>query len=192
MARDPANTRNRLLRAADEIAATQGAGGVSLDAVAAHAGVSKGGLLYHFPSKSALLRALVEHHLAEYESRLDATSSGRPNAFMLQLIDGFCDEWREDKPVAGLLAALAEDPAILAPVGAFYERAMTRVRAESTDPLLAQLALLALQGLRADRLLGVVAASDKRISLLLDELRARLRAGAERAEHHSPHPGGPA
>lgn len=61
MARDSSATRARLLSAADQIAAESGAAGVSLDAVAARAGVSKGGLLYHFPTKVALLAGRIPH-----------------------------------------------------------------------------------------------------------------------------------
>ncbi|PTE20023.1 TetR/AcrR family transcriptional regulator, partial [Cereibacter changlensis JA139] len=42
-------TRRRLLDAADQLSRTVGPARLSLEAVAAEAGVSKGGLLYHFP-----------------------------------------------------------------------------------------------------------------------------------------------
>ena len=42
------DTRKRLLDAAAAVVRRDGAGALTLDAVAAEAGVSKGGLLYHF------------------------------------------------------------------------------------------------------------------------------------------------
>ncbi len=54
------NTRDRILRALREVIAGGGTDAVTLDAVAAAAGVSKGGLLYHFPSKAALYTGLLE------------------------------------------------------------------------------------------------------------------------------------
>jgi AcrR family transcriptional regulator len=45
---------------------------VTLEAVAAEAGVSKGGLLYHFPTKDALLEALVQDWLDRFEADVEA------------------------------------------------------------------------------------------------------------------------
>ena len=52
-------TRDRILDALEEILVRDGTDKATLDAVAARAGVSKGGLLYHFPSKDAMMAAMV-------------------------------------------------------------------------------------------------------------------------------------
>ena len=51
------DTRKRLLDAAAVVVRRDGAQALTLDAVAAEAGVSKGGLLYHFKTKRELLDA---------------------------------------------------------------------------------------------------------------------------------------
>ena len=66
------SAREKLLEAADQIAREAGPSNLSLDAVALKAGVSKGGLLYHFPSKAKLLEALVETHLLDFDKALGA------------------------------------------------------------------------------------------------------------------------
>lgn len=53
-------TKQKLLDAATDIIMDQGVHQLTLDEVAKTAGVSKGGLLYHYPSKEALLTAIVE------------------------------------------------------------------------------------------------------------------------------------
>ncbi len=53
--------RAKLLDAFVTILLEQGERAATLEAVAAAAGVSKGGLLYHFPSKDALVEGLAEH-----------------------------------------------------------------------------------------------------------------------------------
>lgn len=53
-------TRDRILDALETLLLERGAAQMTLDNVAAAAGVSKGGLLYHFKSKDALLVGLVE------------------------------------------------------------------------------------------------------------------------------------
>lgn len=53
-------TRDRILDALEELLIEGGAPNITLEAVAARAGVSKGGLLYHFPGKEPLLVGAVE------------------------------------------------------------------------------------------------------------------------------------
>jgi AcrR family transcriptional regulator len=66
MPRNPEPTRRRILDAAYELFYRMGFGRVGVDEVAAHAGVTKRTLYYHFKSKDELLSAVLEfhHHLA--------------------------------------------------------------------------------------------------------------------------------
>lgn len=57
----PPAARAKLLDAFVTILVEQGERAATLEAVATAAGVSKGGLLYHFGSKDALVDALLEH-----------------------------------------------------------------------------------------------------------------------------------
>jgi AcrR family transcriptional regulator len=52
--------RDRILDAYTDLVVELGPGAVTVEGVAARAGVSKGGLLYHFGSKDALLDGLLE------------------------------------------------------------------------------------------------------------------------------------
>lgn len=45
---------------------------LTLEKVAEEAGLSKGGLLYHFPNKASLIEALFEYHNNKFEVRLSA------------------------------------------------------------------------------------------------------------------------
>lgn len=54
------STRDRVLDAFEHLLVDEGSRAATLDAVAAAAGVSKGGLLYHFGSKDALVEGMVE------------------------------------------------------------------------------------------------------------------------------------
>ncbi|MFD1328817.1 TetR/AcrR family transcriptional regulator [Mycoplana ramosa] len=66
--KQPEAVRQLLLGVTAGLCVEKGASGVTLDAVAAAAGVSKGGLLHHFPSKAALLDGLLDDLI----DRLDA------------------------------------------------------------------------------------------------------------------------
>ena len=67
--------RELLLQAAAEVALQSGAGAMTLEAVAAQAGVSKGGLLYHFASKDALIEAMIALLVSSFESAIEAEIS---------------------------------------------------------------------------------------------------------------------
>lgn len=170
------DTRRRILDAAQDLAHCAGPGNLSLDAVAARAGVSKGGLLYHFPSKTRLMEALVEDFLSRFDAALSAEeSTGRPDAAIRAYIAQFLTErTREAKPASGLLAALAEDPDMLAPVRRYERDFLNRIRANASDPQMATLAFLAIQGIRAMELLNTQVLDRAEEDALMGWLKARL------------------
>ena len=53
------NSYDNILNAAEKVVVKVGAAHMTLDSVASKAGVSKGGLLYNFPTKEILLKAMV-------------------------------------------------------------------------------------------------------------------------------------
>lgn len=69
--RNAPRTRRELLDAAARALITHGPG-VSLDAVAREAGVSKGGLLHHFRTKQALLAGLIEEWFERYDATVES------------------------------------------------------------------------------------------------------------------------
>lgn len=59
------SARDRILGAFEDLLAEQSERAATLEAVAARAGVSKGGLLYHFASKDALVDGVLERFAAD-------------------------------------------------------------------------------------------------------------------------------
>ncbi|MGY6409609.1 MAG: TetR/AcrR family transcriptional regulator [Alkalilacustris sp.] len=179
------DTRARLLRAAEALARRDGPGHLSLDAVAAEAGVSKGGLLYHFPSKTRLLEALVEEHLQRMEAVL-AAAEARPDARPGGLLGAYLAHAARDcaagtPPSPAFLAALVDHPDLLAPVGGRQRAMLDRICADAPDPELATLAFVAVHGLRAMRLLGTAMLDEGEEADLMAMLRARLADGPDGA-----------
>lgn len=84
-----ADTRNRILDALEKLLLANGVSQVTLENVAAEAGVSKGGLLYHFPTKEALLAGLVRRLGDRSDQELaDAVAGGTTvTEFYLQIPD---------------------------------------------------------------------------------------------------------
>jgi AcrR family transcriptional regulator len=143
-------TKDRLLDAAAEVVRRDGPQALTLDAVAAQAGVSKGGLLYHYGTKRELVEALVDRWLTEFQDDIDAAGPGFVRGYVLASDPGgaVADE-------LGLLAALASDPSILGRARERYAIWQDRVEREGSDPVDATVARLAADGLWLAELLGM-------------------------------------
>jgi len=146
------NSRERILDAASEIVAEVGAGKLTLDAVAQRASLSKGGLLYNFPSKDALLKGmiqrLIDQVLAEKE-RLRTSLAGKRNlearasvAASLKLHSAKIND-----VATGLLAATAENPQLLEPARDVIKVEWRKLTSTAEDKEAAMLAWLAIEGL---------------------------------------------
>lgn len=71
--------RTQILDAAARLVQREGVKSVTFDAVAAEAGLTKGGLLYHFASREELVRAIHQHLADRWEADLVA-AAGKPAA----------------------------------------------------------------------------------------------------------------
>lgn len=176
-------TREKILKAAADVANESGSANLSLDAVAHRAGVSKGGLLYNFPSKAKLLQGLVESYIVEFEASLDAAcaaGAGRKGQLMAAYLSFSADECGtpETRP-SGILAAMAEDPEMLDPVRVHKRRLLDRLMAEADDPARMLTAFLVVEGLRSLQLLDIDVLTGAERQMALDSLRAEGSALAD-------------
>jgi AcrR family transcriptional regulator len=158
------DTRRRLLGAAGAVVRRDGARALTLDAVAAEAGVSKGGLLYHFASKEALITGLLGR-MAEWMS-LDfeacvATQPAGPGrvaramlAWAFELTPEAMNE-RCDRAAAVFLAAFHHDPALLGPIRAVIARMREAVTADGLPPGHGHAIMAAGDGLFMARVFGL-------------------------------------
>jgi AcrR family transcriptional regulator len=144
------DTRERLLRAAAAVIRRDGPQALTLDAVSAQAGVSKGGLLYHFPAKNALLDALLAWWWERFEDEVDARDDGAPGGWIrayLRTCDvaGMPEEERATE--LGLVAAIASAPERMDAARERYRAWQERVTAAAPDPVAATIVRLAADGL---------------------------------------------
>jgi AcrR family transcriptional regulator len=176
--------REKILVAAEELARVAGPGNLSLDAVAAKAGVSKGGLLYHFPTKAKLLEALVEQFLASFDRTLgerEAESAGAPDSLVRAYLDILVNEHLcHEPPPSGLLAALGEDPDFLAPVRRFDRALLDRMKANASDPTLAVIVFLAMHGIKSMQLLNIETIDGSEFDAVVAKLRQLIGTGTNR------------
>lgn len=155
MIRKPrSDARARILDAALAVAERVGAANLTLDAVAADAGVSKGGLLYHFASKDQLLRAVVEHHMAEHQRDLDlataqfpATPGGYLQAFVHAQRGELAAKREQPGTTRSFIAAAVNTPDLLEQPRARAHAHTERLRQLGPDFIEGLLVTLALDGL---------------------------------------------
>lgn len=145
------DTRAKILEAAAYIIQTNGILSFTLEAVAKQAGVSKGGLLYHFPSKEALVSGMVEYLMQNYiehiekNARQDTLQHGK---WTRSFIRGSFESSTPDKHMnAGLMAAAVVNRELLKPVQDAYEQWQDRMNDDQLDPINSTILRLAVDGL---------------------------------------------
>lgn len=73
-----ASKREQILAAAKQVVQRAGVTALTYESVAAEAGLTKGGLVYHFASRQELLLALHEYVAGQWEEQLRAEAGGTP------------------------------------------------------------------------------------------------------------------
>jgi len=160
----PVSSRGVILDAAEAVVLESGARHMTLDAVAARAGVSKGGFLYHFPTKEALLRAMLERLRKQLDEAWKKKSKG--------LKEG---PGREIK--AFILSSAERDPQKLLQSGRDdFRRRLEEVMQSGLNFKRAAVIYFAVHGLVFSELLSLSALSNKERHELVEEL-LRLAEG---------------
>jgi AcrR family transcriptional regulator len=153
MARPRIIDQDQVLDAAEAVVGRLGAARLTLDAVAAEAGIGKASVVYDFKSKQNLVKAVIARKVRLEEERIRAAVDAvarQPNAEMLGRIAAASDApTDETRAVAlNLCAALAQDADLRRGLKRFYEKEIAAVTDAAEKPSTALLAFLALEGLK--------------------------------------------
>lgn len=92
MGRKRSIDRDELMRAVEAVARRVGVSGLSIDAVAKEAGVSKSSVVYDCDSKAGLLAEFTRHQIAGFKAEFDqilTREAGQPNAYLRAMIEHF-------------------------------------------------------------------------------------------------------
>ena len=180
--------RGRILDAAEQLVADHGASNLTLDAVAQAAGVSKGGLLYHYPNKDALLAAMIERHCDDLDERcareLEGLPADQPSSRLKASILGVLTPraGREDVGAA-LLAAAANKPALLDGARARYAEHVAQLTASGGCFARSAVIMLAVDGLMLGEVWRLTPFTSEQRELIVKEL---LRLADEACPELSP------
>jgi AcrR family transcriptional regulator len=180
--------RDHLLDAAERIVRRDGVARLTLEAVAVEAGTSKGGLLYHFASRDALITAMVERHATAFGASLEASMAADPvppgrwtRAYLRASApsDGPGDG---DAAAAGLLAAMASHPALADPLREQYAAWREQIADDGLPVADAMIVALAADGLWMADLLGFAAPTGERRARIIGRL-LEMASGPDPTTH---------
>jgi len=100
--------KERIVDVATRFLARNGARGTTLGDIAAEAGVSQAGLLYHFPTKEDLLHAVLDRR-DEFEDALLWGEGSDPGLQIFDIIAGIVASWSDRPEIVGLVAVLVAE-----------------------------------------------------------------------------------
>jgi AcrR family transcriptional regulator len=175
-------SRNAAIQAALAILSRDGPGELTFEALSRESGISKGGLLHQFGSKNGILKALLAHQVENFErftqQYLAASDPATPELTLMSQIATAREAVNQHHSVAlAVIAAMVEDPELLASTRKVDSKKIEAIKAEAADPDLALLRWAASRGLIFTELLGLSPLSKKDRDRLFDYLLDAKRWG---------------
>lgn len=176
------NTRRALLEAANRIVQERGVDRLTLELAAQEAGVSKGALLYHFPSKEALIQGMIRDYLdrftRDFIAEAQKEGEGEPGRWTRSyLYTTYLDQQRNPSMSSGLLAAAATNPALLQPIQQGFQEWVQLLERDGIDPTTAMIIRLAVDGLWVVELFGLAPPDKEMREKILRALDGMIRGG---------------
>jgi AcrR family transcriptional regulator len=169
-----ASSYDVIIDAAETVVVEAGASHMTLDAVAARAGVSKGGLLHHFPTKEALLEAMIRRLIeAREESRKRAWQElpdGPARALKAYMLSSLLRDRKADCVGAPILAALAHNPKLAEPIREIIKKRYAEFVSEGVKFERAIVLALAADGLLFQEVVSLSPFTEEQRRKVIEEL----------------------
>ncbi|WP_428642984.1 TetR/AcrR family transcriptional regulator [Roseibium sp.] len=178
MARNSQDSKSEILNAALDVIRRSGAQGLTIDAVAEESGFSKGGVLYNFPTKDALITGMVEFLARQFETEVAFVrerhlSSPCPTlSAMIDVTEGWLHDRRD--VAQAMLATKADRPDLSEPFIGVKSRLKAAIAAEVTEAGRAWAIWSALEGLHFSEAHCVSVFSEEERAQVFADLRQRL------------------
>ncbi len=147
---------------------------LTLDAVAEKAGLSKGGLLYHFPTKEALVEGmiarLIERGSARRAAALERMPEGPGRELKSEIVSRLEKRDADRRVGAAILAAVANEPRLIGTIREIHGKRFAVHMKDTCCGNRKVLLLLAADGLFLLELLQASPFDSEQRQALLDEL----------------------
>ncbi|QIZ50987.1 TetR/AcrR family transcriptional regulator [Dickeya zeae] len=189
MARKKEIDRDKVLDAAEAVILKSGGRYFTLDAVAEHAGVSKGGLVYTFATKDKLIYAALEREVARFQEavhrRLRSKPAGPFELVLAHIEEALEEEDNSTQTAAFLITAFVHAPSMLEPVRQLYSSLLDPLRTvEHNDAAEVRHALMAVEGIFLLQGLGFAEISPDEIKAVLLYARKIVLSVLEQPTKH--------
>lgn len=153
------SSRERIMDAAEQVVLEEGASHMTMDAVAAKAGVSKGGLIYHFPSQRELLQAMLQRFIDLVDARM-AQGRAKLSDDPARDIKAYVHVWfsldsRHRRSASALLAAITREPELLQTVREKHRAVLADIVKAASNPEQAMVLSMATEGMWMSELLNI-------------------------------------
>ena len=164
-------TQTAILDAASKVILERGAEALTLEAVAKEAGLSKGGLLYHFPTKRLLIEGMLNRLVAQVDAALAEELRISGGDFLTAYIRASFKTYPgRDKVSNALFAAIANEPDLIQPLQARFVKMQAEIAAAAPSPELGTIIRLALDGMWIADLFGFAPPAPEMREKMLDIL----------------------
>ncbi len=177
-------TREKILAAAAKLVAVAGPAQLTIEKAAKAALLSKGAVLYHFPTKDALVSALVTSSLERFDATTtrfvdrDKCEKGRHTRAYAKVL--FHPKNNTSEFAAGLLAAVTTNLSLLEPAVTRHAEIQQRIESDGISASLATLIRLAADGLYFTRAFGLAPPSDAQAEGVLNLLLEMSQSAASK------------
>ena len=166
--------REKVLDAAEAVLTEQGLSALTLEHVAERAGVSKGGLLYHFPSKAKLVDGLFDRLSELVEAAVAAAPEDPGGVVRWFVVTSAWPAEAETHLYRALQAVLrSEDDLETDRLRVIFDAYAEPLRRAVGDPVLATTVRLVGDGLFLSQLVGLGPPEPQVLDALVEELVAR-------------------
>ena len=187
-------TKDKICDAAIQITVRDGLLAMTLDAVAKEAGISKGGVMYHFPSKDELVRGVLDYFSQQCETMLMRRVVDDPEPrlrwarclldclfpespeFDANSNDGQMSSEVLSRFFMAMLTGAVTCPAAMQPLRQLATRMRNRFMSDPKEGMDQILVWLAIDGLFLWQFMGIIDNDDPMIAQVGKSLRALIKA----------------
>ncbi len=168
--------RELILKSVSQIVHEEGVEKLTLEAVAKRAGISKGGLLYHFPNKDTLILGMIDqlsnHFVEEFNKRAaaDHHSKGKwTRSYLDTSLFGDSDMYDL------YTAAHFTNPEMLQRLQDEYSEIQNKIENDELDPVRSTIVRLAIDGLWFAEMCGLAPPKGELRQKVIEELKASIK-----------------
>lgn len=190
-------TKDKICESAMQVAIRDGLLAMTLDNVARQAGISKGGVMYHFPGKEELIRGVLDYFSQQCETMLMRRVVDDPEPRLRWarcMLDCLFPETPESETrtdsgeissevlsrfFMAMLAGAVTSPSAMQPLRDLATRMRKRFMSDPNEGMEQILVWLAIDGLFLWQFVGLIDINDPMIAQVGEALRARIRATME-------------